>query len=30
MKKENWKIVFKVIVGVLTALATALGINSCR
>lgn len=29
MKKEKWKIVLQVIMSMLTALATSLGVSSC-
>lgn len=30
MKKETWKIILQVVVSIVTALATALGVTSCR
>lgn len=30
MKKEKWKIALNVLISVLTALATALGVSSCN
>ncbi|MBR4649153.1 MAG: smalltalk protein [Bacteroidaceae bacterium] len=29
MKKENWKTVIQIIVSILTAIATTLGVTSC-
>jgi hypothetical protein len=29
MKKENWKTVIQIIVSILTAIATTLGVSSC-
>ena len=29
MKKETWKIVFQIVLSILTALAASLGVTSC-
>ncbi|MES5135549.1 smalltalk protein [Prevotella amnii] len=30
MKKDTWKTIFQIVISVLTALATTLGVASCR
>ena len=29
MKKENWKILIQILISILTAVATSLGVTSC-
>ena len=29
MKKETWKTVFQIVISILTAIATSLGVTSC-
>ena len=29
MKKETWKIVFQIVISILTAIAASLGVTSC-
>ena len=30
MKKDTWKLILQIIISVLTAIATTLGVGSCR